>query len=113
LPLLAADVIGDGGDCNSRFLAKEAAAVVTAAREIFLRDDVQNITFSKSNILNINLDPPIFVKDRQLAVLKGADKRAAPGAGNSGKSRGSARADNNQPKSGSKDDQNITLNVIF
>ena len=25
--------------------------------------------FSKSNILNINLDPPVVVKDRQLAVL--------------------------------------------
>jgi hypothetical protein len=38
LPLLAADfliVIGDSGDCNNRFLVKEAAAVATAAREIF------------------------------------------------------------------------------
>jgi hypothetical protein len=35
------------------------------------------------------------------------------GAGNGGGSGGSARADNNQPKSGSKDVQNITLNVIF
>ena len=34
-------------------------------------------------------------------------------AGNSAKSRGSARADINQPKSGSNDFQNITLNVIF
>ena len=45
MPLLAADVlIGDGGNCDNRFLAKEAAAVVTVAREIFLRGDVQNIT---------------------------------------------------------------------
>jgi hypothetical protein len=44
LPLLAADVlIGNSGDCDNRFLAKEAAAVATAAREIFLRGDVQNI----------------------------------------------------------------------
>jgi hypothetical protein len=42
-----------------------------------------------------------------------ADKRAVAGAGNSGESTGSVRADNNQPKSGSKDVQNITLNVIF
>jgi hypothetical protein len=42
LPLLAADVIGDGGDCDNRFLAKEASAVATAAREIILRGDVQN-----------------------------------------------------------------------
>jgi hypothetical protein len=47
LPLLAADVIGDGGDCDNHFLAKEVAAVVTAAREIFLRGDVQNITLVK------------------------------------------------------------------
>jgi hypothetical protein len=38
---------------------------------------------------------------------------ATAGAGNSGRSKGSARADNNQPKSGSKDVQNITLNVII
>jgi hypothetical protein len=38
------DVIGDGGNCDNRFLAKEAVAVATAAREIFLRGDVQNIT---------------------------------------------------------------------
>ncbi len=38
------------------------------------------------------------------------DECVAAGAG---KSRGSARADNNQPKSGSKDVQNIYLNVIF
>jgi hypothetical protein len=36
LLLLAADVIGDGGDCDNRFLAKEAAAVAT-----------QNITLVK------------------------------------------------------------------
>jgi hypothetical protein len=47
LPQLAADVIGDGGDCDNRFLAKEAPAVVAAAREIFLRGDVQNITLVK------------------------------------------------------------------
>jgi hypothetical protein len=40
LPLLAADVIGDGGDSDNRFLAKEAVAV-------FLRSDVQNITLVK------------------------------------------------------------------
>jgi len=47
LPLLAADVIGNGGDCDNRFLAKEAAAVVTVAREILLRGDVQYITIGK------------------------------------------------------------------
>ncbi len=49
MPLLAADVIGDGGDCdyNNSFLAKEVAAVGTAMREIFLRGDVQNITLVK------------------------------------------------------------------
>jgi hypothetical protein len=47
LPLLAADVIGGGGDCDNRFLAKEAVAVVTAVRETFLRGDVQNITLVK------------------------------------------------------------------
>jgi hypothetical protein len=40
-------------------------------------------------------------------------KAATVGAGNSGCSKGSVRGDNNQPKSGSKDVQNITLNVIF
>jgi hypothetical protein len=40
LPLLAANVIGDGGDCDNRLLVKEAAAVAMAAREIFLRGDV-------------------------------------------------------------------------
>jgi hypothetical protein len=40
LPLLAADVIGNGGDCDFHFLAKEAAAVAMAVREIFLRGDV-------------------------------------------------------------------------
>jgi hypothetical protein len=35
------------------------------------------------------------------------------GADNSGHSGGSAREDKNQPNSGSKDVQNITLNVIF
>jgi hypothetical protein len=70
--------------------------------------------------LNINLDPPIVNKDRQRMVLGAhvvttmeAGKRAVAGAGNSGESRGSPRADNNQPKSGSKDVQNISLNVIF
>jgi hypothetical protein len=49
LPVLApADVIGDGGDCDKRFLAKEAAAVATAAHEIFLRDNVQNISSVKA-----------------------------------------------------------------
>jgi len=47
LPLLAADVIGDCGNCGNRFLAKEVAAVVTTVREIFLRDDVQNIASVK------------------------------------------------------------------
>jgi hypothetical protein len=47
LPLLAAKVIGNGGDCGNRFLAKEAAAVARAAREIFLRGDAQNITLVK------------------------------------------------------------------
>jgi hypothetical protein len=47
LPLLAADVIGDGGECDNRFLAKEAAAVATEGREIFHRGDVQNITLVK------------------------------------------------------------------
>jgi len=47
LSLLTADIIGDGGDCDSHFRAKEAAAVATAAREIFLRGDVQNITLVK------------------------------------------------------------------
>ena len=37
-----------------------------------------------------------------------AGKRAMVGAGNSDKSRGSTRVDNNQPKGGSKDVQNIT-----
>jgi hypothetical protein len=40
-------------------------------------------------------------------------KAATVGAGNSGCNEGSARADNNQPKSGSKDVQKSTLNVIF
>jgi hypothetical protein len=47
LPLLAADVIGNGGDCDKCFLAKEAATVATAVREIFLRGDVQNISLVK------------------------------------------------------------------
>jgi len=49
LPLLDVGVIGigDGGNCDKRFLAKEAAAVVTAAREIILRIDVQNNTLVK------------------------------------------------------------------
>jgi hypothetical protein len=47
LPLLAADVIGNGGDCDNSFLAKEAVAVATAAHEIFLRGDVQNINLVK------------------------------------------------------------------
>jgi len=38
---------------------------------------------------------------------------AITGAGNGGRSGGSARADNNQPNIGSKDVQNITLNVLF
>jgi hypothetical protein len=42
LPLLAANIIGDGGNCDNRFLAKEAAAVAMAAHEIILRGDVQN-----------------------------------------------------------------------
>jgi hypothetical protein len=36
---LAADGIGDSGDCE------EAAAVATEAREIILRGDVQNSTY--------------------------------------------------------------------
>jgi len=78
------------------------------------------IFLSKCNILNINSDPPSVVEDRQLAVLAAAgsacpdndeeaDTHASAGAGNSGESRGSARADNNQPKSGSKDVQNICV----
>ena len=69
--------------------------------------------------MNINLDPPIIVEDACGAGGacrdndEEADKCAAAGEGNSGKSRGSARTDNNQPKSGSKDVQNITLNVTF
>jgi hypothetical protein len=47
MPLLAANVIGDSGDCDNRLLAKEAAAVATAARDIFLRGNVQNITSVK------------------------------------------------------------------
>jgi hypothetical protein len=47
LLLLAADIIGDGGNCDNYILAKDAVAVATAAREIFLRGDVQNITFTK------------------------------------------------------------------
>jgi hypothetical protein len=47
LPLLAADVIVNGGDCDNRFLAKKSAAVATAAREIIIRGDVQNNTLVK------------------------------------------------------------------
>jgi hypothetical protein len=47
LPLPAANIIGDGGDCDTCFLAKEAVAVGTAAHEIFLMGDVQNITLVK------------------------------------------------------------------
>jgi hypothetical protein len=47
LPLLAVNVIGDGGDCDNRFLAKEEVAVATVAREIFLRGDIQNLTLVK------------------------------------------------------------------
>ena len=47
LLLLAADIIGDGGNCDNHFLAKDAVAVATAAREIFLRGDVQNISLVK------------------------------------------------------------------
>jgi hypothetical protein len=60
--------------------------------------------------------PPIVIKDKQLTVLAAhvatTTRRLANaqwwGAGNSGKSRGSVRADINQPKSGSKDVQNVT-----
>ena len=68
MPLLAADVIGDCGNCDNRFLAKEAVAVATVALEIILRD-VKIYYFSKSNILNIKLDPPVVVEDRQHTVL--------------------------------------------
>ena len=47
LPLLAADVIGDGGNCDKHFIVKEVAAVATAAREIFLRGGVQNVSLVK------------------------------------------------------------------
>jgi len=59
--------------------------------KIFFRGDVQNITYNDEE----------------------ADERTATGAGNSGESRDSVRADNDQPKSGSKDVHNIALNVIF
>ena len=36
LLLLAADVIGNDGDCDKSFLAKEGVAVMAAEREIFL-----------------------------------------------------------------------------
>jgi hypothetical protein len=45
--MLAAEVIGDSGDCDNPFLAKEAAAVATVVREIFLRGDLQNISSVK------------------------------------------------------------------
>jgi hypothetical protein len=69
---VAANVVDNGGNCDKHFLAKEAAAVATAAREIFLRVMFKILLlhyFSKSNILNINLDLPVVLKDRQLAVL--------------------------------------------
>ena len=52
---------------------------------------------------------PVVVKDRQVPTTTSRLANAQrAGAGNGGKSRGSARADNNQPKSGSEDVQNIT-----
>jgi hypothetical protein len=60
--------------------------------------------------LNINLDPPVVIEDRQLAVLAAHVATTMRRLTNVQRS---ARADNNQPKIGSKDFQNITLNVKF
>ena len=59
LPLLAANVIGDGGNCDKRFLAKEAAALAAAVREIFLRGNVQNITLVKVIFRTSTLTRPL------------------------------------------------------
>jgi hypothetical protein len=68
--------------------------------------------------LSINLDPPVVVEDRQLVVLA-AHVATTMRTLTNAQQRGQVTvvkaeaARNNQPKSGSKDVQNITLNVIF
>jgi hypothetical protein len=76
--------------------------------------DVQNITLVKVIFFTSTLTHPLSSgTGSSWCWRRTADKRAAVGTGYSGESRGRERADNNQPKSGSKDVQNITLNKKF
>ena len=107
---------------NNHIVRKKKIFIATTLNCYFNPYLMFKIFLSKSNILNINFDPPSVVEDRQLAVLAAAgsacpdndeeaDTHAAAGAGNSGESRGSTRADNTKKRQ--QRCSNTTLNVIF
>ena len=67
MPLLATDVIGDGSDCGNSCGGNGGSGNDGACRSF--SGVMFKILHIKSNILNIKLDPPVVVEDRQHTVL--------------------------------------------
>ncbi len=65
--MLAANVIGKGGNCGNGCGGNGGSGDDGAFRSV--SEVMFKILYVKSSILNINLDLPVFVEDRQLTVL--------------------------------------------